>query len=423
MIQVAPSVVPAVLTQHVRAAIYLADARPALLRRSRGKLRNITRADERLSAHLDALRIAGHHALPFCQAALESPSAGAVFTATISAVDDGRPEGLQQLLALVETCTEARAGLFAAFGWLEPEDLRGVIVDMLQSSEPLKRLAGIAACSMHRVDPGLSSARRFADSDPLVRARAWRTAGELGRQELVSTAAAAAATVEENPAVQFWSAWSAVLLGDRHGAFEQLTHFAGFPGPFRARAFQLAIQAMSVEGSHALLQPLAEDPASIRRLIRGAGLAGDPMYVPWLISLMANDQLSRPAGESFSLITGLDLAWLDLERKPPKNFTSGPNDDPNDPNVDMDKDDGLPWPDQKLIHAWWSVNSHRFQAGVRHFMGEPLNRENCLRVLKEGYQRQRIAAALYLALLTPGAPLFEWRAPAWRQQQLLAAMH
>jgi uncharacterized protein (TIGR02270 family) len=232
-----------------------------------------------------------------------------------------------------------------------------------------------------------------------------------------------AAVTDADPACQFWAAWSAVLLGDKHQALQRLTDFAGAPGPLQTRAFQLAIQAMSVEHSHALLQPLAADPASVRRLIRGAGLAGDPTYVPWLIGFMSNDKRARLAGESFSLITGLDLAGLDLERKPPKNFESGPNDDPNDPNVDMDEDEGLPWPDQKLIQAWWSVNSHRFQAGVRYFMGGPLNRESCLRVLKEGYQRQRIAAALYLSLLTPGAPLFEWRAPAWRQQRLLAAMH
>jgi len=54
-------------------------------------------------------------------------------------------------------------------------------------------------------------------------------------------------------------------------------------------------------------------------------------------------------------------------------------------------------------------------------MGEPLNAENCQRVLRTGYQRQRIAAALYLSLLNPGTPLFEWRAPARRQQRLLAS--
>jgi uncharacterized protein (TIGR02270 family) len=178
---------------------------------------------------------------------------------------------------------------------------------------------------------------------------------------------------------------------------------------------------MSVDEAHRLLQ-LAQDPAQIRQLLRGAGLAGDPAYVPWLIGSMPNDKLARLAGESFSLITGLDLAWLNLERKPPENFESGPNDDPDDPNVDMDVDDGLPWPDQKLIQQWWDANAHRFQPGVRYFMGEPLNRENCLRVLKEGYQRQRILAAHYLCLLNPGTVLFNTSAPAWRQQRLLAQM-
>jgi hypothetical protein len=49
-------------------------------------------------------------------------------------------------------------------------------------------------------------------------------------------------------------------------------------------------------------------------------------------------------------------------------------------------------------------------------MGEPLERHVCLRVLQGGYQRQRRAASLYLSLLNSGTPLFEWRAPAWRQK-------
>jgi uncharacterized protein (TIGR02270 family) len=131
---------------------------------------------------------------------------------------------------------------------------------------------------------------------------------------------------------------------------------------------------------------------------------------------------ARLAGEAFSLMTGVDAEWLDLERLRPENFESGPNDDPNNPNVEMDEDDGLPWTDAAKIQALWQANSHRFQAGVRYFMGQPLNRENCVRALKEGFQRQRIAAALYLSLLNPGTPLFEWRAPARRQQRLLAEM-
>ena len=221
---------------------------------------------------------------------------------------------------------------------------------------------------------------------------------------------------------QFWVAWAAVLLGDRLGSLDILYAVAGKPGPERARAFQLALQAGTVQNAHNWLATLNKDPGNLRWLIRGAGLIGDPKYVPWLIEQMNELKTTRLAGESFSFITGLDLAWLDLEVKPPENFESGPNDDPNDPNVDMDEDDGLPWPDVTKIKAWWHANAQNFKPGTRYFMGEPLNRDNCLRVLKDGFQRQRIAAAYYLSLLNPGTPLFEWRAPAWRQQRQLAGM-
>jgi len=81
-----------------------------------------------------------------------------------------------------------------------------------------------------------------------------------------------------------------------------------------------------------LRQRAAEPEESLRMVIRGSGLIGDPAYVPWLISHMADDKVARLAAEAFSLITGLDLAWLDLERKPPENLETGPNDDPGDTN-------------------------------------------------------------------------------------------
>jgi uncharacterized protein (TIGR02270 family) len=88
----------------------------------------------------------------------------------------------------------------------------------------------------------------------------------------------------------------------------------------------------------------------------------------------------------------------------------------------MDEDEGLPWPDPERIAKWWQANGGRFEAGTRYFLGAPVTRENCLRALKEGFQRQRILAAHYLCLLEPGTVLFEWRAPAFRQQRLLATM-
>jgi len=49
----------------------------------------------------------------------------------------------------------------------------------------------------------------------------------------------------------------------------------------------------------------------------------------------------------------------------------------------------------------------------------PITPESLHLALKNGYQRQRAAAALELAILKPGRSLFEVRAPGWRQQQLL----
>jgi uncharacterized protein (TIGR02270 family) len=131
---------------------------------------------------------------------------------------------------------------------------------------------------------------------------------------------------------------------------------------------------------------------------------------------------ARLAGEAFSLITAVDLEQSGLEGTRPENFESGPNDDPDDPNVDMDPDDGLPWPDHRKIEAWWAENESRFERRTRYFMGAPVTYEHCIHVLKNGYQRQRILAAHYLCLLEPGTPLFNTSAPAWRQQKLLAKM-
>jgi uncharacterized protein (TIGR02270 family) len=179
---------------------------------------------------------------------------------------------------------------------------------------------------------------------------------------------------------------------------------------------------MSLTGARDFLRVLPDESGRWRWLLDGAGIAGDPALVPWLIQQMQEQKSARAAGEAFTLITGADLALLDLERKPPEDFQFGPNDDPDDPNVDMDPDDGLPWPDVKKVEAWWHANEARFQKGTRYFMGQPVTKEHCIHVLKTGYQRQRVLAAQYLCLLEPGTPLFNTSAPAWRQQRLLAAM-
>jgi len=260
----------------------------------------------------------------------------------------------------------------------------------------------------------------MADPDAMVRARALRTAGEIGCLDTVPPFGAG--TIYQDPESRFWAAWSLVLLGDRGAGREAITDAGVIDGPHRARAFRLALQTMSVEAAHRWLRRLAEDPAQQRWLIHGSGVVGDPVYVPWLIRHMADLKSARLAAEAFSLITGADFDKLQLEGRRPENVESGPTEDPDDANVDMDPDEGLPWPDVAKVEKWWADNESGFQKGRRYFAGAPVTREHCIEVLKNGYQRQRILAAHYLCLLEPGTPLFNTSAPAWRQQRLLAKM-
>jgi uncharacterized protein (TIGR02270 family) len=127
------------------------------------------------------------------------------------------------------------------------------------------------------------------------------------------------------------------------------------------------------------------------------------------------------AGESFCLITGLDLSFPIRELPQPDDVEAGPEDDPQDDDVAMDEDDGLPWPDAEKIAAWWQDNAQRFAAGARYFMGQPPTVPHCLNILKTGFQRQRESAALHLCFLKPGTLLFNTAAPAWRQKRWLGA--
>jgi hypothetical protein len=118
-------------------------------------------------------------------------------------------------------------------------------------------------------------------------------------------------------------------------------------------------------------------------------------------------------------ITGVDLAYEDLDTDKPEGFESGPTEDAKDDNVEMDPDERLPWPDANLIAKWWEKHTNEFQPRVRHLLGKPITADWMQQVLRIGRQRQRAAAALELAIMQPGQPLFEVRAPGFRQQELL----
>ncbi len=134
---------------------------------------------------------------------------------------------------------------------------------------------------------------------------------------------------------------------------------------------------------------------------------------------METPELARVAGEAFSLITGVDLAWEDLETDQPEGFEAGPTESAEDENVALDPDENLPWPHPGLIQQWWQQHQADFPVGQRYLMGKPVSEAQCCEVLKTGMQRQRIAAAFELALMRGDGVLFATHSKATQQKKVV----
>ena len=375
--------------------------------------------DERLEAHLDGLRVAGVDGWVVADAALVNESPEDFFPATVLAIesDDDRLDGV---LNRARELPPVVPGIISAFGWVDPKQLAGRVKALLDSREPFRQMLGIAACAVHRRDPGLALTRAVESPSPGVRARALRTAGELGRVDLLPAVLAALADGKKE--ARYFAVRSGLLLGDRAATLDAMLAEAMKPGPRQLDALALSLRAMEPERAHEWLQQLPSSPDATRLRIIGAGIAGLVRDVPWLIDQMKTPLYARVAGEAFVFITGADVNLDQLEAMPPDGFEDGPTDDPADENVEVPEDIALPWLDVARVTGWWDKHRNQFEESMRHLLGQPVGREACLTVLRTGFQRQRRAAALQRSLFEPGTPLFNTSAPAWRQQRWLTEL-
>ncbi|HEY0818159.1 MAG TPA: TIGR02270 family protein [Rhizobacter sp.] len=412
--------VPIVVWQHVESAASLRRTRTVLVRAPHVRLLHLRRLDDRLAAQLDGVAVAGDAGRAVAQAALESPGVGELFTATANALVTQDNATLARMLALAEALPAAMPGLLSAFGWVTPQALRGVTKALLDAATPFAREVGLAACAMHGVSPAASLLKGAAEESPSLRARALRYLGEAGVKDGLLPCLKALA--DEDLGCRFHAARSAALLGDRQDSLAALGALAAAPGPWQRPALLFLLRFAAPTDAHRLLQPLAQQAAQARLLVQAVGAGGNPHYVTWLVKQMEDPKLARVAGESFSLITGLDLAHLDFDVRNPPEPANGPTEDAADEQVALDEDESLPYPDVAKVHAWWSAHGSRFTPGARYLMGQPVDPAQCLAVLRTAFQRQRAAAAETLCLLQPGTPLFNVAAPASRQERQLQKM-
>jgi uncharacterized protein (TIGR02270 family) len=401
-------------------AVFLWLWRDAATRAPNVRLLDLVRRDERLEAHCHALSIGHDEAWELAWAELSGGGLGATFAVTRLAIANPRPGPQGEMLDTVLQADEPEAArpAISALAWTDRAVAAPVMHRLLVADDLRGRAIAIAALGARRSDPGPALAAVVMDQSPSARARAYRTTGQLGRADLM--AQLAPGLTDPDPECRFWSAWSAARMGAGQEALGVLAEIAWTNQPRATRALDLLLRRLFVPHAHAWLREFAKLPGRQRDLMRATGVVGDPLYIPWLIERMTAPETARLAGEAFSMITGLDLAYRDLDRRKPEGFESGPNDDPKDENVALDEDDNLPWPDPTRIGNWWTANRDRFSVGTPYFLGQPKPAADWLEALSDAFQRQRHAAALELAIRQPNRVMFEVRARGRLQRQLLA---
>jgi uncharacterized protein (TIGR02270 family) len=408
-----PMIIPTIVSQHAEEAAFLWLLRDNAVHAPHYTLKDLIRLDDRVEAHLDGLRVAGDPGWELVKEAAAGGGAGAAFAAAVLALEGGKEERVTFVLEHGCATPAKSRGLVSALGWLPYSRVKDVIRTLCTSPRtPLKRV-GIAAAAVHRQHPEFSLSRALIDNEPLLRRRVLQAVGEFGATDVLTTLKPF--LNNDDPALRFWAAWSGTLVYNDPLALSTLQAIAEAGKRFAEEAANLAVRRPDIGPANRWRGKLG----ATRAAIVAAGALGDPDALPWLVDQMKSPPLARLAGEALATITGAHLSYDKLDAPKPEGFEPTPNDNPADEDVSPDPDDNLSWPSVEKIQKWLQARQSGFPRGVRHLLGKPIAPDALRQVLCEGRQRQRAAAALELSLQKRGTPLWEVRAPGFRQREWL----
>jgi uncharacterized protein (TIGR02270 family) len=407
------AIIKDIVEHYFEEASFLWTQRDVAAKSTHYTLKDLVYLDGRLEAQIDGLRVAGEFGWEECEGGLNPEDSGTVFATSVMALES---EDQEKIKAVIDISGKSRSGfraVLSGLGWIDGKNFASVIKNLVRNKSRRHRRLGIAACGIRRVDPKSFLNQALNSSDLYLKARALRTVGELKRHDLLPMVQSE--LQNENHMCRFEAARTALLLGDQP-ALKILKPFIQTPSAFRLPAMEIVLRILDSQTSQVLLKAIAKDRGQLRDVLIGIGIAGDPVYIPMLLQQMESPEMARAAAESFSMITGVDLVDEGLEGTLPDGFEAGPNDDPEDEDVEMDPDENSPWPETSLVKKWWEQNHSNLSAGVRYLAGSPISPEQCVQILDTGSQRHRQAAALELALGQADAPYVNTRSPGHSQK-------
>jgi uncharacterized protein (TIGR02270 family) len=180
-------IIPEIVSQHAEEACFLWLLRNDAVYAPHYALADLGRLDARIESHLDGLRASGESGSEIFAEVLGHGGADEIFAAIVFRFATGHHLHTKILFELEHNPAALSDGLISALEWPSYPQAEQHIYKLLSCSIPDLRRVGIAASGIHRRDPGQALSDALADEDLLLRARALRAVGELGRTDLLSS--------------------------------------------------------------------------------------------------------------------------------------------------------------------------------------------------------------------------------------------
>lgn len=401
-----------VLRLHCENAAFLAAQWPLAQDSPAHRMIDLYDMEDRLTAHLEALALAGPVGLDLALEGLATADSranrGEVHVAAVLALRLRAGAELAQLLPDAALTMAAAEPIGLAAAMLPPALIAPRLRRWLDTADPIAVATGLVACRQLRADPGAALAPLIAHPDPQVAAHAATLAGELGRVDLLPHLQRRIADEAGIAAAR-----AAALLGDRGAAPAALAArlTPACPAAEARQASELLPLILPRSEARALVASLSHDVCMRRWSIVACAALGDVDLLNGLISLMCDPVQARLAGAAFCQITGARMGAENLELA---QFPEEPDDGPSDP-VERFIDSHLYWPDPDRIRDWLAPRAARMAAGERLLLGlaawthpAPPDLPN------DAAHRSQLdlrAWALEIACRSPETPLPNHRAP------------
>lgn len=368
-------------------------------------LDDLTDLDGYIDANLEGIYLGNETAWEICEALLEEDEEY-IFPAAVLAIRRNNQAWQQRVLKAVND--DNVASFIGALGWVDYATVEPFLKQLIDDQKPFYHYIALSAYGLHRKMPPVDLRELLKTDIPLLKRRTIRLIGELKcgefRRDLHPY------LISEREEYRFWSAWALALIGERTTVIPVLTAFLYSDSDYARQAVPIALRITEHDQRREMIDRLI-DGQRLHLAALAVGAAGYADDIPWLIGIMARPELARLAGEAFSFITGIDLDYDDLVL----DDDLSDEDDSEETEEEgwlADYQQDLPLPDPRLINEWWRQYRSHYQSGVRYLAGKEVNEGNLYQVISTGLQRQRIAAALELALLAPENSFLEMQCRA-----------